>query len=172
MNLKVPSFILAALLLGACGMVSNGTVHDSAEIPLADVRTVRVPERAEVEFVESGTTIRAEMAKTLAFAGHPPRRMSIRETAKNMGVATRMEGDLMELATYGEWDSQIEGGAFIELTLVVPKHISVVRGTSLSGPDSVAQGWDNEDADPRGDPDTYGYVPTKPAKVWTAYPGE
>lgn len=162
---------LASLLVCGCSMVSNGSVTDSAEIPLEGAQEIRLPEHAVVEQSE-GDSVVVHMKKTLSFAGHPPEPVRISDQRERMGVATRRDGPVMEIATFGEWDSRIEGGAWIELRFVVPAQIRVSRASGLQGTKSAAQGWDRDDADPRAEEGKWGYVPTKPGKKWKAYVGE
>lgn len=166
--------ILSPLFLAACGsMVSNGTVTDEAVVPLSDAESLRIPKGATIELGGEKSTVRVVMVKTLSFAGHPPRKISITKGARIMGVATRRDGSVLEFATYGEWDSHIEGAAMIEsLKFIVPKGATVTTGTDLWGENSKAQGFDRDDAAPWDYPETYWYAPTKPAAGWTPYPGD
>lgn len=90
-----------------------------------------------------------------------------------MGIATHIDGDVLEFSTFGEWDSHIEGGAMIEeLKFFVPEGTIIERGDDLQGEFSKAQGFDRKDAAPWDNPDTYWYAPTKSAKGWTSYSGK
>ena len=106
-------------------------------------------------------------AKSL-FAGHPPEPMSIHGARKNMGCAIRAEGDDLVVATYGEWDSQIEGGASIKLVAVVPDGVKVEKRKGLSGPDSAGQKRNSRN--PTEAPGGYWYGPASPGEGWTAVP--
>jgi hypothetical protein len=172
--MRACTLLIALSFLAACSSYGyGGTVHDEAEIPLRDVRVIRLPVGAEVCVDADADFILVQMDKTLGFVGHPPREISIREGSRIMGVATRKDGDVMEIATYGEWDSHLEGGARIEnLRFVVPQSVAVERGDGLAGEDSKAQGFERDDALPRDYKETYWYAPTKPAVGWTSYPGD
>ncbi len=170
--MKAVVFIaLIGLVVCGCSMVSNGSVTDSTEIPLEGADEVRLPEHAFVEH-GSGATVLVHMKKTLGFAGHPPEPIRISDQRERMGVAARHDGRVLEIATFGEWDSRIEGGAWIELRFVVPSGVRVSRAAGLQGAESAAQGWDRDNADPRAEEGKWGYVPTKPGKKWKAFVGE
>ena len=56
----------------------------------------------------------------------------------------------MTVATFGEWDSHIEGGADIKLIAVVPSGLTVERRNDLSGGKSAAT-RSKENETPRSD---------------------
>jgi hypothetical protein len=74
------------------------------------------------------------MAKTLNYGGHPGELMTIRKMREDMGCASREDGDTLLIRTFGEWDSRIEGGAYITLVVVVPNGVEVEQRKGLSGP--------------------------------------
>ena len=75
------------------------------------------------------------------------------------------------VATYGEWDSHIEGGASIRLLFVVPRSIEIQTDESLSGEDSKGRAWDGAYlTKPRDVDNGYWYGPASPATGWTAIP--
>jgi hypothetical protein len=88
-----------------------------------------------------------------------------------MGCAVRSEGDALVVATYGEWDSHIEGGAHMKLVAVVPDGFAVEHRKTLSGPDSAGHERHGQHrAKPKDAQDGYWYGPSSPAEGWTAVP--
>jgi hypothetical protein len=88
-----------------------------------------------------------------------------------MGCAVRAEGDELLLATFGEWDSHIEGGAQMKLVANVPEGMDVEQRKGLSGEDSAGREWHGQyltkSKDAKGG---YWYGPASPAEGWTAVP--
>ncbi|MGE3853241.1 MAG: hypothetical protein AB7K09_15990 [Planctomycetota bacterium] len=122
------------------GNVHNGTADDAGTIDLpAGVITVAVPAGATI--TRGGERIRVVAQKVLGFVGHPPSAMSIASARTCMGVATRVDDDgVLLVGTYGEWDSHIEGGAYIELALQIPVGVEVIQRDDLGGEASIAAG--------------------------------
>ena len=56
-----------------------------------------------------------------------------------MGCAAKADGDALVVATFGEWDSRIEGGADMTLVAVVPAGLAVEHRKELSGPKSAGR---------------------------------
>src|SRR4029078_2254058 len=84
------------------------------------------------------------MQKTLAFGGHPPKLVSIRNVRKKMGCILRIDGDDLLLATFGEWASRIEGGKFMKVLVYVPDGVAVEQREGLSGPKYIGNEWQGE----------------------------
>src|SRR5258708_9041684 len=106
------------------------------------------------------------MAKTLAFFGHPPAPMSIRNARKNVGCAVKPEEDALVVATYGEWDS-IEGGARMKLLASVPEGVEVEHRNGFSGPSSAGREWHGKYlTKPKDAQDGYWYGPASPTDGW------
>ena len=120
--------------------VENGIAFEKAKVQLKNFKKLVVPKDATIRAEGEPGTMLIYMAKTLAFVGQTPQPMSIRESRNFMGCATKSEAgtDAVIVATFGEWDSHIEGGAVMKLVLIVPKDIEVKRKTNLSGENSVA----------------------------------
>jgi hypothetical protein len=114
------------------GKVENGVAYDKATLEPGDHEAVVVPKEAKVE--TGGQGIEIYMAKRLSYAGHPREFMSIREERKKMGCASRTETKKLVIGTFGEWDSNIEGGAEMMLLIRVPATVRVERRKGLSGP--------------------------------------
>lgn len=157
------------VLLGVvgCARVHNGTVVDVADIPLAGATRLALPASAVVTRDGPAGVMRIEMTKRLRFHGHPPRSMSIAAGCRLMGVATRRSGDVLELATFGDFATK-EGGASIELAVRVPPGVDVDKERELEGDTSPARGSSSG----REHPDTYWYASPEPAAGWTAFVGE
>lgn len=144
--------------------VENGSAYERAEFELGSTKRLAVPLDAEVVELESGDMIQVLLKKTLAFAGHPPEKMSIRTGRNNLGLASRREGDVLVVGTFGEFSTK-EGGANMSLRFVVPKGTPLDRRAELSGGASlVHKGSDREPRDPKNG---YWYGPTAPAKGWS-----
>jgi len=151
--------------------VENGTAHDRSVVDLWSANKVVLPDTATIRRAGEAGKVELFMAKSLSFCGHPPEPMSIHGARKNMGCAVRSEGDALVVATFGEWDSRIEGGASMKLVAVVPHQVKVERRRGLSGPDSAGheRGGQNP-TKPKNAPDGYWYGPASPAEGWTMVP--
>jgi hypothetical protein len=153
--------------------VENGTAYDRATVDVGAARTVVLPDTATVRRAPAGGAVRLFMAKRLSFFGHPPAPMSVRHGRKNMGCAVRAEGDALVIATFGEWDSHIEGGAGMKLMAFVPEGLVVERRAGLSGENSAGRGQHGAFvARPEGARGGHWYGPATPAPGWTAVPDE
>ncbi|HKB02594.1 MAG TPA: hypothetical protein VKD90_10265 [Gemmataceae bacterium] len=153
--------------------VENGTAYDRAAVDVGAGRTVVLPDTATVRRDPAGGPVRLFMAKQLLFVGHPPAPMSIRDSRKNMGCAIRTEGDALVIATFGEWDSHIEGGAGMRLVAFVPEGVGVQRRDGLSGEKSAAREQHGAYvARPEDAKGGHWYGPASPAPGWTAVPDE
>jgi hypothetical protein len=166
-----PNFDCSVVLSERFGKVENGSAFDRAAVDLGNARKVVLPHDVVVRRTSAATEVRLFMKKTLAFGGHPPERMSIRDARKNMGCAGKSEGDALLVATYGEWDSRIEGGADMKLVVVVPEDVEVEQRKGLSGPDSAGQEWHGQYLTrPKAAHGGWWYGPASPADGWTAVP--
>jgi hypothetical protein len=121
--------------------VENGTAFDRAIIDLGSTKKVVLPREATIHRGGEAGKIQLFMAKTLAFAGHPPEPMSIHSQRKSMGCAVRTERNALVVAIHGEWDSGIEGGARAKLVAVVPNGVEVDRRAGLSKPLDAGRAW-------------------------------
>jgi hypothetical protein len=152
------------------GNVENGSAFDQAAVDLDKYKKVILPDDAAVRRGQ-GTKLQIFMRKTLAFGGHPPEAMSIRTSRKNMGCAVKAEADALVVATFGEWDSHIEGGARMRLVAVVPEGIEVDQKPGLSGPKSAGREWHGQYlTKPKEVKEGYWYGPASPADGWTGVP--
>jgi hypothetical protein len=141
-------------------LVQNGRAFDKAVLEVGANGILVVPEGARVEDGAPQGRVEIYMEKILSYMGHPPHRMSIRQVRHHMGVARKTEGNKVVIATFGEWDSDIEGGAFMRLLIRVPDGVTVERRAGLSGEASPGRGWPALDADP--DPSLTAIPPTCP----------
>jgi hypothetical protein len=135
--------------------VQNGTAYDRATLDLNGVKKVVLPTEATVRCEGSRGQVQLFMAKRLGFAGHPAENMSVCETRKKLGCASRKEGTMLTVAIYGEWDSGIEGGADMKLVAVVPEGVEVEQRPGLSKPLDAGRAW---------------HGLSHPADGWTAVP--
>src|SRR5262245_11761210 len=136
-------------------MVENGTAYDRATVEVGSATRIVLPDNATVRRTGEGGPLRLFMAKRLAFAGHPPQPMGVRDARANMGCATKPEGNGVVIATFGEWGN-IEGGADIKIVAEVPNGLAVEQRAELSGVSSAARGWQ-------------GVTVTKPADAKSGY---
>jgi hypothetical protein len=114
--------------------VENGRAYDKATIEIDASKGLVVPGDAKVAAAGAEGRVEVFLEKRLSYAGHPPDRMSIRDERRKMGLATRAEGGKLVVATCGEWDSDIEGGARMRVLLRVPPGLPVEHRQGLSGP--------------------------------------
>jgi hypothetical protein len=152
--------------LAGCARVHNGTVVDVAEVPLGGARKVELPAGAVVTRDGAASVMRVEMKKRLGFHGHPPRTMSIEAGRRLMGVASRRVGDILTVATFGDFSTK-EGSATIQLSVRLPATVEVEQRPDLEGDASPARGTDSG----REHPDTYWYASPQPAAGWTPHTG-
>lgn len=166
-----PNFDPSIELSDRFGKVENGSAYDRAAVDLGSAKTLVLPDDAVVRRSGEPGKIHLFMKKTLAFAGHPPESMSIRDARKNMGCAVKVEANALVVATFGEWDSQIEGGAHMRLVAVVSEGVQVEQRKELSGPDSAGREWHGQYLTrPKDAKGGYWYGPASPADGWTALP--
>jgi hypothetical protein len=151
--------------------VQNGSAYDRAGVELGAATKVVLPDNAQVRRTPEGGKVQLFMKKTLSFHGHPPESMSISGARKNMGCAVRTEGTALIVATFGEWDSHIEGGTFMRLVAIIPEGTEVEERPGLSGEKSAGREWHGfyltKPKDAQGG---YWYGPASPAEGWAAVP--
>src|SRR6266542_2567578 len=81
-----------------------------------------------------GQCLQIFMRKALAYRGQSAEPLGIRTTRNQMGCATKPEAGALAVATFGEWDSRIEGGASMGVVVLVPPGVEVGKRPGLSGP--------------------------------------
>jgi hypothetical protein len=152
------------------GNVENGSAYDKAAIELGDCTKVVLPDDATVRQDGEAKKLQLYMKKTLGFGGHPPEAMSIKQVRNYMGCAVQVEKTALVIATFGEWDSHIEGGARMQVVFVVPKGIDVERRSKLSGESSIcSRAWEGGYlTKPVEVKEGYWYGPASPAEGWKA----
>lgn len=119
--------------------VTNGVAYDVSLLKMAGVNQLVVPASAQLESGPAGTDCVIRMRKSQGFMGHPVERVSIVDTRKEMGCAVLRRDEAILVGTFGEWDSNIEGGSSLKTTIVVPDGIEVTTQEDLSGPQSIAR---------------------------------
>lgn len=166
------SIVISKRYVGIGGaVVENGTAFDRAALDVSPYKILVLPDDAEVREGAPEKTLQIFMRKTLSFGGHPPERMSIRGARKNMGCAVKAESDALTVATFGEWNSHIEGGTFMGLLFIVPEDLEVRREAGLSGEKSAGRTWEGMYlTKPKDAKDGYWYGPASPADGWSAVP--
>lgn len=127
--------------------VFEGTVYGSGRVALGAATRVVVPDTAIVREGAAGKTVFVFVARSLRFKGHPPREMPLGGVRQNMGLAQRVEANELRLSTFGEFSSK-EGGATVQLAVLVPPGVPVVRRSGLTGAESEAANWHTFKASP------------------------
>jgi len=152
--------------------IENGTAYDKVIIELGEAKKIVLPNNAVICRGGEPGKMKLFLAKKLSFYGHIPFSMTICGARKNMGCAVQTEGDFMKLATYGEWDSRIEGGAFLYIAAEVPADVQIEQRKGLSGWESLGHSQDKEEGffGPKGAKCGYWYGSVFPAQGWTAIP--
>jgi len=164
-----PNFDSSIDLSNRFGTVENGSAYDRAAVNLGDAKKLVLPDDAVVRRTGVPGKVELFMKKTLAFGGYPPERMSIRGARKNLGCAVKVDGDSLVVATFGEWDSQIEGGTHMYLVALLPEGMELEQRKGLSGPESAGQQWSGQYlTKPNDAKDGYWYGPASPAVGWAA----
>lgn len=118
--------------------VNNGIAFDRGTLNPAGTKKIVLPENAIVRRSGQTTEVEVFLAKHLAFVGHPGKRLSVRDARREMGCAMKFEDGALTIATFGEWDSHVEGGASMKLVFVVPEAVVVETRAGLSGERSAA----------------------------------
>ena len=113
-------------------MVSNGISYERAVVDFSMMRGLVVPHDAIVRRGLPTDTFNVYVEKQQKFNGWPDMKLAIAEQRGSMGVAFRLNGQVVAFATYGEWGG-VEGGAQIRLSFVVPIDLDVRRREDLSG---------------------------------------
>jgi hypothetical protein len=147
---------------GASENVTNGSAFDCYGVSFGSVSTIVIPDGIEVNESASANTLVIKTNKTLAFGGHPPKPMSPETARNNMGIAYKLDGDELHIATYGEFSTK-EGGAFMKLVLSVPPKSKIKKKAEYKGPESLAatKEYSAEEKD-------YWYTGNKAAPGWTS----
>lgn len=148
----------------------RGSVYQRATLAVGQHQALRVPANALVAEGAKAGTIEVYVAKTLGFAGHPPETMSVESVRRNLGLATTDDGTTFVIASYGEFDTRIEGAATMRLFVRVPKAFPVHVGDGLAGDDSEPARWPTDEASQRGGDAGrvgYWYAPVNPRRGWS-----
>jgi hypothetical protein len=119
------------------GKVENGSVFDKAAIDLEGAEKVILPDNAKLRRMSEHGKIYLFMEKQQAYHGHPSAPMSLLGVRKNMGCVAKIEEGTLVVATFGEWDSHIEGGRMLEIVATVPEGVEVAYRKGLSGEGSA-----------------------------------
>ncbi len=145
---------------------------DKATLEIASNTALVVPDNAKIEHIDAKDRIEIFLQKIQSFGGFPPQQMSIRVTRKGMGCVKKLEVGKTIIATYGEWDSNIEGGTFIGgLVVRVPDSAKVESRKGLSGPTKARRGFGEPQTRLEGfEPGTNGWqvIPDEPDPAMTA----
>eukprot|EP00727_Mastigamoeba_balamuthi_P001149 m51a1_g11030 hypothetical protein (156) ;mRNA; r:423688-424155 len=150
-------------------LIENGTYRARATIGaehLAGVKKLLLPPCA-ISKSPAGSPVLILYTRTLGFAGHPPLPIPRATVEACMGIAWRyspLHSERLDVATYGEWDSHIEGRASVAVALVeVPEGLETAHSPSHMGEHSVAAGRGEDVPPPEG---TYWYASAGPALGW------
>ncbi|HEY2784091.1 MAG TPA: hypothetical protein VGJ05_03875 [Fimbriiglobus sp.] len=152
-------------------MVENGSAYDRAAFDLGAAKKVVLSDWAMVRRSAETEKVVLFMKKTLNFSGHPSERVSIRDERKRMGCVVKAKEGALVIATFGEWDSHIEGGAYMRVIAVIPEGVEVEQRNGLSGEHSAGKEWPGGRPPWPGEPKG-GYVwgPGSVAGGWKAIP--
>lgn len=134
---KTPEEASIVLSMRTAGpRITNGQAYDKAVLDIGDYKGVIVPDDAKVEHGAPAGQMEINMKKSLHWMGHlgPGVFRHIRDERKRMGCASKTEADKLVIATWGEWDSLIEGGASMKMLIRVPAGLRVETRKGLSGP--------------------------------------
>ena len=146
--------------------VVNGSAFDCGAIELEQITTLIVPSEAVVRRTDRTRVVVVRARKNLNFAGHTGGRPINPGTAReNMGSAWKRTGRTVRIGTYGEFNTHIEGGAWIDLHLEVPRGLKVDRSADLSGPWSEAGALEYSERLAHGK----WHAPTTPRMNWHAF---
>ena len=108
-------------------------------------RCIEIPEDTDWR-VGSGNEVVGIIKKNLGWAGHPADEKdgkTIYEEREILGVAARVRGRTLQIASFGEWHS-FEGGCFNQFVLTVPPRVQVVeypRPDNYLAERMVKEGW-------------------------------
>lgn len=123
-----------------------GSSFEGFKIRVPDgVRRIEIPEDTDW-LVGSGDEVEGIIKKNLDWAGHPADEkggMSIHEQREVLGVAARVRGRTLQIASFGEWHS-FEGGCFNQFVLIVPSGIEIVmrpRPDNYTAKRMADDGW-------------------------------
>ena len=135
------------------------------------LRRIIVPTDAKIVRAKT-QTIELHVIKMLGFAGQPPRPMRIVDWPSHIGVMQRRNSDTLELATFGSWDSHIEGSASVALEIRVPQKLRVVPRTRAiepvgTGVEAEDSSWLREMSEGCG---SYWYARPYPLSGWSVVP--
>jgi hypothetical protein len=150
--------------------VENGTAYDMGSVSLEGYDAVAVAESARVTQEGDGQQLQLFMAKRLSFGGHPPEPIRLRYVRKNMGCATKPDGRTLMITAFGGFDTK-EGGAYMDLLVIVPKGVRVERRAMPPPPTANATaGGQWYLTKPREVKVGYWYGPASPPDGWVAVP--
>jgi hypothetical protein len=150
-NSHIQKIILAAILLveigcakgdksliikNSFGKVQNGSAFEKTSILALSDTLLIIPMNAIAEPNDTRDSIKLFIAKTISFGGHPPREIGIQACRNYFGAALKREKQILKIATFGEWDSRIEGAAWINMIITYPTRMKIERRTNLSGDSS------------------------------------
>lgn len=108
-------------------------------------RRIEIPEDTNWR-VGSGNEVVGIIKKNLGWAGHPADEKdgkTIYQEREILGVAARVRGRTLQIASFGEWHS-FEGGCFNQFVLTVPLGVQVVehpRPDNYLAERMVKEGW-------------------------------
>ena len=109
------------------------------------VRRIEIPEDTDWR-VGSGNEVVGIIKKNLGWAGHPADEKdgkTIYQEREILGVAARVRGRTLQIASFGEWHS-FEGGCFNQFVLTVPPGVQVLehpRPDNYLAERMVKEGW-------------------------------
>lgn len=118
-------------------MVSNGISYERAVVDFSMMRGLVVPHDAVIRRGLPADRFNVYVEKQQKFSGWPEKKLAIADQRGYMGVAYRLNGQVVAFATYGEWGN-VEGGGQVRLSFIVPADLDVRRREDLSGAHGMA----------------------------------
>jgi hypothetical protein len=123
-----------------------GSSFEEFKIHVPDgIRRIEIPEDTNWR-AGSGNEVAGIIKKNLGWGGHPADEKdgkSIYEEREILGVAARVRGRTLQIASFGEWHS-FEGGCYNQFVLIVPPGVQIVeraRPDNYLSERMVEEGW-------------------------------
>jgi hypothetical protein len=117
--------------------LENGCSYERASFDFSRFRALVLPHDAVVRRGLATDAFNVYVEKIQAFKGWPEKKLAISAFRTNMGVAFRVSGQAVALATFGEWGTS-DGGGTVRLTVIIPADLELKRREDISGQASIA----------------------------------
>jgi len=125
--------------------VQNGVAFDRAIIPVGQWKVIEVPASAQVTADINRSDVEIIMRKEQAYMiSRPVTDHTIYNARNNIGCVTKIEGDKLLIATFGEHVTQGQGTLFVTLSIAIPANLKIERSELLEGRNSIGNSMDRE----------------------------